>query len=59
MDTEKLKRLRARYADRGAFDGDDPVLLRAARDVQTGDVQTLEARRVRQSEERGHPGVGQ
>src|SRR5215469_15298720 len=37
MDTEKLKRLRARYADRGAFDGDDPVLLRAARDVQTGD----------------------
>src|SRR6516162_285563 len=35
MDTEKLKRLRARYADRGAFDGDDPVLLRAARDVQT------------------------
>jgi len=36
MDTEKLKRLRARYADRGAFDGDDPVLLRAARDVQTG-----------------------
>jgi guanidinopropionase len=37
MDTEKLKRLRARYADRGAFDGDDPVLLRAARDVQTAD----------------------
>src|SRR5690348_4798314 len=37
MDMEKLKRLRARYADRGAFDGDDPVLLRAARDVQTGD----------------------
>src|ERR1700751_5490886 len=37
MDAEKLKRLRARYADRGAFDGDDPVLLRAARDVQTGD----------------------
>ncbi|HEX8782237.1 MAG TPA: arginase family protein, partial [Steroidobacteraceae bacterium] len=36
MDTEKLKRLRARYADRGVFDGDDPVLLRAARDVQTG-----------------------
>src|SRR5215470_1676786 len=37
MDTEKLKRLRARYGDRGAFDGDDPVLLRAARDVQIGD----------------------
>jgi len=37
MDIEKLKRLRARYAERGAFDGDDPVLLRAARDVQTGD----------------------
>ena len=37
MDIEKLKRLRARYADRGAFDGDDPVLLRAARDVQTAD----------------------
>ncbi len=37
MDMEKLQRLRARYADRGAFDGDDPVLLRAARDVQTGD----------------------
>src|SRR5690242_2074878 len=37
MDMEKLKRLRARYADRGAFDGDDPVLLRAARDVQVGD----------------------
>jgi agmatinase len=35
MDQEKLRRLRARYADRGAFDGDDPVLARAARDVQS------------------------
>jgi guanidinopropionase len=35
MDAEKLRRLRARYADRDAFDGDDPVLLKAARDVQT------------------------
>jgi guanidinopropionase len=37
MDEDKLRRLRARYSDRGAFDGDDPVLLRAARDVQTPD----------------------
>jgi guanidinopropionase len=37
MDEDKLKRLRARYADRNAFDGDDPVLLQAARDVQSGD----------------------
>jgi guanidinopropionase len=37
MDEEKLRRLRARYTDRGAFDGDDPVLLRAARDVQSPD----------------------
>jgi guanidinopropionase len=37
MDEEKLRRLRARYADRGAFDGDDPVLLQAARDVQSPD----------------------
>jgi guanidinopropionase len=37
MDAEKLRRLRARYADRDAFDGDDPVLLKAARDVQTPD----------------------
>jgi guanidinopropionase len=37
MDQEKLRRLRERYADRGAFDGDDPVLLRAARDVQSAD----------------------
>lgn len=35
MDQEKLRRLRARYGDRGAFDGDDPVLLRAAREVQS------------------------
>src|SRR5580693_4064450 len=37
MDEEKLRRLRARYADRGAFDGDDPVLLQAASDVQSPD----------------------
>lgn len=37
MDEEKLRRLRARYAERGAFDGDDPVLLQAARDVQSPD----------------------
>ena len=37
MDPDKLKRLRARYADRGAFDGDDPTLLQAARDVQSPD----------------------
>ena len=37
MDAEKLRRLRARYADRDTFDGDDPVLLKAARDVQTPD----------------------
>ncbi len=35
MDQDKLKRLRARYADRGAFDGDDPVLSRAARELQS------------------------
>jgi len=34
MDQEKLRRLRARYTDRGVFDGDDPVLARAAREVQ-------------------------
>jgi guanidinopropionase len=37
MDPDKLKRLRARYTDRGAFDGDDPTLLQAARDVQSPD----------------------
>jgi guanidinopropionase len=35
MDHDKLQRLRARYADRGAFDGDDPVLSRAARDLKS------------------------
>ena len=35
MDSEKLMRLRARYADRNAFDGDDPVLARAALQVQS------------------------
>jgi len=35
MDEEKLKRLRQRYTDRDAFDGDDPVLLRAAQDVKS------------------------
>ncbi|HUJ52111.1 MAG TPA: agmatinase [Steroidobacteraceae bacterium] len=37
MDQEKLRRLRARYADRDAFDGDDPVLARAAREVKSPD----------------------
>jgi guanidinopropionase len=37
MNEEKLRRLRERYADRGAFDGDDPVLLRAAHEVQSPD----------------------
>jgi agmatinase len=37
MDDEKLKQLRARYADRGAFDGDDPTLTEAARQVQSPD----------------------
>ncbi|HXW73885.1 MAG TPA: agmatinase [Steroidobacteraceae bacterium] len=37
MDQEKLRRLRARYADRDAFDGDDPVLTRAAREVKSPD----------------------
>ena len=37
MDPEKLKRLIARYAERDAFDGDDPVLARAARDVRSPD----------------------
>jgi guanidinopropionase len=37
MDQEKLRRLRARYADRDAFDGDDPVLSRAAREVKSPD----------------------
>jgi guanidinopropionase len=35
MDQDKLARLRARYTDRNAFDGDDPILTRAAREVQS------------------------
>jgi len=35
MDPEKLKKLRERYGDRDAFDGDDPVLTRAARAGQS------------------------
>jgi agmatinase len=35
MDPDKLRRLRARYADRDAFDGDDPVLTKAAHEVQS------------------------
>jgi guanidinopropionase len=37
MDELKLKKLRARYADRDVFDSDDPVLVAAARQVQSGD----------------------
>jgi agmatinase len=37
MDPDKLERLRARYADRDAFDGDDPVFTKAAREVQSPD----------------------
>jgi guanidinopropionase len=37
MDQDKLKRLRARYADRDVFDGDDPVLTAAARQVRSPD----------------------
>jgi len=37
MDEAKLKELRARYTDRQAFDADDPVLIAAARQVQSGD----------------------
>ena len=37
MDQDKLRRLRARYADRGVFDSDDPVLSQAAREVQSPD----------------------
>jgi guanidinopropionase len=37
MDEEKLKRLRQRYVDRDAFDGDDPVLTQAAREVKSAD----------------------
>ena len=37
MDEVKLAALRSRYADRGVFDGDDPVLTAAGREVQTPD----------------------
>ena len=37
MDPDKLKRLQERYGDRGVFDGDDPVLARAAHEVQSPD----------------------
>jgi guanidinopropionase len=37
MDPDKLQRLRARYAERDAFDGDDPVLTQAAREVRSPD----------------------
>jgi guanidinopropionase len=37
MDEAKLSKLRARYADRNAFDSDDPVLTKAARQVQSAD----------------------
>ncbi len=37
MDAEKLKRLRERYNEREAFDGDDPVLNRAMRDIRSPD----------------------
>jgi guanidinopropionase len=37
MDADKLERLRARYADGGAFDSDDPALRKAAREVQSPD----------------------
>jgi agmatinase len=37
MDQDKLKRLRARYTDKGAFDADDPALVRAAQAVRAPD----------------------
>jgi guanidinopropionase len=37
MNPDKLKQLRARYTDRDAFDGDDPILSRAASDVRSPD----------------------
>lgn len=37
MDRQKLQRLRERYAERDAFDGDDPVLTRAASEVRSPD----------------------
>jgi len=41
MDQENLRRLRARYTDRGVFESNDPVLARAARDVQSPDGKRL------------------
>ncbi len=37
MDPAKLEKLRSRYTDRQAFDGDDAVLNEAARQVQSSD----------------------
>lgn len=37
MNPEKLKQLRARYADKGAFDADDPALVKAGQAVQAPD----------------------
>src|SRR6202050_5237013 len=37
MDEAKLKKLRARYADVDVFDSDDPLLVAAARQVQSSD----------------------
>jgi guanidinopropionase len=37
MDERKLGELRARYADRDVFDSEDPVLVEAARAVQSAD----------------------
>jgi guanidinopropionase len=37
MDQEKLRRLQMRYAEQSVFDSDDPVLAKAARDVQSPD----------------------
>ena len=37
MDQAKLEKLRTRYGDRNAFDSDDPVLTKAARQVQSPD----------------------
>ncbi len=41
MDQDKLQRLRARYGDGNVFDSDDPVLARAARQVQSPDGKRL------------------
>ena len=37
MDQDKLKLLRSRYGDGNAFDSDDPTLIEAARQVQSGE----------------------